>query len=267
MQDKEIWKDYGLPYTYVNDYRVQVSSHGNVKVFNKLNPEGRLVKENLQEGYPIVRMKLFKKRRKNVEERIQEFNREIQLIEQERRDVKKSELSNSEIFSQVERLNLERKKIIEQRSKYIKRTDKTRTINAHFLVHRAVAELFVEKQENAEIVIHKDFNKKNNHYSNLSWETKENSFARYGQNPVFKINKMKAELLGIKGKKRGFSKLDEKDVLLIKEKLRKGKTLRSIAQRFKVSDMQIHRIKSGENWAEVKTVAEIKNEQKIARKK
>jgi LysM repeat protein len=34
--------------------------------------------------------------------------------------------------------------------------------------------------------------------------------------------------------------------------LAKGDTLKKIATKFKVSDMQIHRIKIGENWGKVK---------------
>ena len=50
------------------------------------------------------------------------------------------------------------------------------------------------------------------------------------------------------------------DVLHIKEKLNKGATLRQLAKQFGVSDMQIYRIKSGENWSSVKTVRELKEE-------
>ena len=49
-----------------------------------------------------------------------------------------------------------------------------------------------------------------------------------------------------------WSKLSEAKVLVIKKMLAKGKTLREIADKYKVSDMQIHRIKTGENWSHVK---------------
>jgi uncharacterized protein YjcR len=40
---------------------------------------------------------------------------------------------------------------------------------------------------------------------------------------------------------------------MIKRKLLNGKTrLKMIAKQFGVSDMQIHRIKTGENWSHVK---------------
>lgn len=40
------------------------------------------------------------------------------------------------------------------------------------LVHRIVATVFVFNDGNMPIVNHKDFNKQNNHYSNLEWTTK-----------------------------------------------------------------------------------------------
>jgi hypothetical protein len=39
--------------------------------------------------------------------------------------------------------------------------------------------------------------------------------------------------------------------MLIKKKLNQGAKLKALAKTFKVSDMQISRIKSGENWAGV----------------
>ena len=55
--------------------------------------------------------------------------------------------------------------------------------------------------------------------------------------------------------------LEENDVLFIKSKLgKKGVTMKKLAHQFGVSEMQIHRIKTGENWSHVKTVSELKAE-------
>jgi DNA invertase Pin-like site-specific DNA recombinase len=48
------------------------------------------------------------------------------------------------------------------------------------------------------------------------------------------------------------AKLDIKKVKVIKQMLKEKKTLKAIAKKFGVSDMQIHRIKTKENWAHVK---------------
>ena len=48
------------------------------------------------------------------------------------------------------------------------------------------------------------------------------------------------------------TKLTAAKVKQIKTSLAKGKTLKELAVKFKVSDMQIYRIKTGENWGHIK---------------
>jgi methylphosphotriester-DNA--protein-cysteine methyltransferase len=52
------------------------------------------------------------------------------------------------------------------------------------------------------------------------------------------------------GPKLTVDKVKQIKVALFKSK--KQPTLKALAKRFRVSDMQIHRIKIGENWAHVK---------------
>ena len=253
----EIWKEYPLNCDFVTNYRIEVSNHGNVRTFNASAPAGRPLKGSLQEGYPIIRLKLFKPRTKSVLDKIAEFNLELKLISEQIKSTRKSDLGADKIFALVEKFKAEKLLITAKRSKYIKRTDKKRVVNHHFMVHRAVAELFLDKPEDADFVIHKDFKKDNNHVSNLEWMTKEDTYNRYSEIPQYKNKQRKS---GTKVRKRGSSKLQKSDILYIKEKLAQGKTLRSLALRFNVSDMQIHRIKTGENWSEVKTVSDLKSE-------
>lgn len=256
LRSTEIWKDYPLNFDYATDYRIEISSHGRVRSYNKAAPDGRLLKGSLQEGYPIIRLKFFKPRTQAVLAKIADFNTELKLISEQIKTVRKSKLGADKTFAMVEKLKAEKNLVIDQRSKYIKKTDKKRTVYFHFLVHRAVAELFLDKPEDAEIVIHKDFKKDHNHVSNLAWVSKEEAFRRYAELPH---NKIKVRGTGKNRRKKGSSKLQKTDVLYIKEKLAQGKTLRSLADRFNVSDMQIHRIKTGENWSEVRTVSELKS--------
>ncbi len=110
--------------------------------------------------------------------------------------------------------------------------------------HRIIALLFTEKREDQKFVIHLDFDKLNNKASNLKWVNKSEMFLHHKNNPK-KINR--------KGK-RTYSKLTEGRVKLIKKKIfdPKRKTrMRIIAKQFGISEMQLYRIKSGENWGSV----------------
>ena len=112
-------------------------------------------------------------------------------------------------------------------------------------VHRLVAELFLEREEDQKYVIHLDFDKENNRSWNLKWANKKEMFLHHRKNPK-KINR--------KGK-RTYSKLTEGRVRLIKKKIfdpNRKTRMRLIAKQFGISEMQLYRIKSGENWGEVK---------------
>ena len=115
-------------------------------------------------------------------------------------------------------------------------------------VHKIVAELFLENNANKTYVIHLDHNKVNNNVNNLKWATRAEM-----------INHNKSNPLVIKGKEKNkrlkpYSKLSEGKVKMIKRKLfdpNRRTRLRLIAKQFGVSEMQLHRIKTGENWGDV----------------
>ena len=115
-----------------------------------------------------------------------------------------------------------------------------------YLVHKIVASTFLEKQSpECTFVIHKDWKINNNMISNLEWVTREVNYARVmGHLNEFNKNNPK--------KRVPFSKLKVDDVKLIKAMLERGVKQNLIAKMFCVSEMQITRIKRGENWAEIK---------------
>jgi hypothetical protein len=109
-----------------------------------------------------------------------------------------------------------------------------------FLVHRLVAMHFI-KRTNAShrFVIHLDYNNGNNYFKNLKWATREQMEAHHRKNP--------------NPQKRGNQKLSVGIVKKIKQKIQEGKmTLKMIGDQFGITDMQVHRIKTGENWSYVK---------------
>ena len=111
--------------------------------------------------------------------------------------------------------------------------------------HRAVALVFLERAENQEYVIHLDFDKLNNQVSNLRWVNKTEMFLHHKKNPK------KIARFG----KITYSKLSEGRVKMIKKKIldpNRKTRMRLIAKQFGISEMQLYRIKSGENWGHVK---------------
>lgn len=262
--EEEIWKEYPINLNYENFFRIEISSWGRAKTFHSRAPEGNIVKGSLREGYPCLGgVKLFKKRPPKVASKIQEYNDRVDLMNREIKELLRlKDMPEDVVAQRLITVRAKRDALIQKRKKYIYKTDKERTINFHVLIHRAMAELFLERKEGDEVVIHKDFDKLNNNLDNLAWVTKEVSFARYGDSPAYqayiKSDKAKNSQKNIV---RNF-KLTKNDVLYIKEKLSQGKTLKELAHRFGVSDMQIYRIKIGENWSNVKTVAELKEESK-----
>jgi hypothetical protein len=113
-------------------------------------------------------------------------------------------------------------------------------------IHKLVAEHFITKDSYLQTyVIHLDFNKDNNHISNLLWVTRQTMFAHQKINPNYK---------------RGFisnAKLTEDDVMQLKLKLIKGENKpNSLAKEFGITHTQLNRIKKGENWAHIKVEME-----------
>ncbi len=125
---------------------------------------------------------------------------------------------------------------------WIKKKDKKITSSSY--AHRAVATLFIEKRIDQNFVIHLDFDKTNNVASNLKWANRVELNAHNKKNPVHK------KKLG----KRTYSKLTEGRVRMIKRKINdpnRKTRMRLIAKQFGISEMQLYRIKSGENWGSV----------------
>jgi hypothetical protein len=109
-----------------------------------------------------------------------------------------------------------------------------------YLIHRLVAEYFLRKPDRShKYVIHLNHKKDDNFFQNLKWVTYEKQIVhRQANNRANRI---------------GNFKLTAERVAIIKKRLANGKNrLKTLAKQFGVTDMQIHRIKTGENWGHVK---------------
>lgn len=125
------------------------------------------------------------------------------------------------------------------------RTKERNKVQHHFFFfHTLVAMHFCkQKSKNHSKIIFKDYKRTNLSASNLKWSTTEELNAHSMKSPRM----VKARKNPEKGRK-----INLQDVVKIKALIKKGKTLKEIAARFDISDMQVHRIKTGENWGHVK---------------
>ncbi len=113
----------------------------------------------------------------------------------------------------------------------------------NWYIHKLVAEVFIPKpDEQLEHVIHIDMNYNNNHTSNLKWVSKKELMKQQA-----KRNSKSFDRSIIRN-----SKLKEEDVAVLKALIQRGVTNVEIAKLFCISEMQVTRIKRGENWGHVK---------------
>lgn len=114
-----------------------------------------------------------------------------------------------------------------------------------YLVHKLTAEAFVSREsEDQTVVIHLDWNKRNNYYLNLKWVTREEAYRRMFDKYLDDYRKSGKIV-------RRNAKLKPEDVKLLKAMLRRGIKQNVIARLFAISEMQVTRIKRNENWAAV----------------
>ena len=116
-------------------------------------------------------------------------------------------------------------------------------------VHKLVAHYFLpEPKPDQTCVIHYDFDKLNNSMKNLQWATREEMFQHQDHNPRVQYAR-KNHPRRSKG-----PKLTVDQVKRLKKAIHnpdRKRTLKQIAQRYGISEMQLYRIKAGKDWAHV----------------
>jgi hypothetical protein len=117
-------------------------------------------------------------------------------------------------------------------------------------MHREVARAFCNKPSpKSKYVIHLNHDKGDNHFKNLKWANKD-EVSSHQQNSPEKIAYKIRQANRTQGLKLNIAK-----VKAIKDTLNNPKrklTFKQLAEKYKISEMTIYRIKSGENWARVK---------------
>jgi hypothetical protein len=125
--------------------------------------------------------------------------------------------------------------------------------NRYFFFYKLVAQYFIPKQsEEQTYVLHLDYVRNNDDINNLRWATRAEMLAHHKKSPhVIQSQKnVVAHNLKADGQK-----LTSTKVILIKKLLarpERNTRLKMIAKQFGVSEMQIRRIASGENWGHIK---------------
>lgn len=134
-----------------------------------------------------------------------------------------------------------------------KMTKGKKIVNRQLFVRKLVAENFLPKPKKDQVfVLLLDRNRTNNYVGNLKWATKEEMLAHMNKSPMViaarkKMNEEKNKL----GKGQ---KLTSSVVKIIKKKIQnpnRKTRMKIIAKQFGISEMQLYRIKSGENWGHV----------------
>lgn len=242
---KEKWKTvkFDFDFTPTNNYSLQVSNLGNLRSVNTTDGKTNIIKGSTVNGYNIIRLKFYKQRealgKRKLTTQLNEVIKEEQNLQQLQGGKNKKALNEQNL--KVDNLKKELTKAYEN-------DRKSRTVYWHALVHRLVAQYFVKKTSKKQtIVSHIDFNKNNNAAENIAWMTKEENLEHQKNNPHTKAALQKRKLE--KPDSFASSKLKLKQVVYIKKELSSNTTVKELAQKFKVSETQIRRIKSGENWS------------------
>lgn len=115
-----------------------------------------------------------------------------------------------------------------------------------FLLHRLVAETFLDNPENKPCVNHIDGNKQNNNVNNLEWVT-------YSENMKHAVRNNLNKTPGLKGELHPMHKLNKDQVIEIRKISASGMRNSEIARMFGVTKEQIGNIVSGKHWVNVGT--------------
>jgi len=126
----------------------------------------------------------------------------------------------------------------------------------HCFFYKLVAEYFIPKTCDEQVyVLHLDRNRANDYVDNLRWATKAEMVEHSKKSPyVIAAKKKQLAELNAKRKHQG-NKLNSTQVMLLKRRLtdpNRKTRLKIIAKQFGVTEMTLHRIKTGENWGHIK---------------
>ena len=137
--------------------------------------------------------------------------------------------------------------------RYKIRLKEAKYLYKHVFFYHLVAEAFLEKKSPDQThILHLDRNRANDFVGNLKWATKAEQMAHVKNSPM--VMEAKRKLVEHRIRSNG-NKLTVSQVILLKKKLldpNRRTRLKLLARQFKVSEMTLHRIRTGENWGHIK---------------
>lgn len=123
----------------------------------------------------------------------------------------------------------------------------------HAFLYKLVAEHFLHKpSEEHKHVIHLDHSRANDYVGNLKWVTRQEMLDHQKLSPAVIEAK---ERLAENNANRDGNKLTTTKVIMLKKQLadpNRKTRIKMLAKQFGISEMQVYRIKSGENWGHIK---------------
>ena len=255
FHDKEKWKPVELKSPFVEKYEILISNYGNVKRITLMTKLEKVLNQTFVEGYPSINLRSLMPITKKESDKFKDSQQEIAVLRNEIKQLNQrlaicdeEEPLYLELYYQlVDKHNCLDKTRKAYMIKY-KKMENKRKINFGNLVHRLVAIYFIEKpSENHNLVAHIDYDKLNNHHSNLQWMTREENVIHQKNSPYV----IKSKIIALQKPRITNSKLTVNQVMILKKRMNEGVSLRELAKRNKVTETQLLRIKRGENWGKI----------------
>ncbi|WP_394759433.1 HNH endonuclease [Flavobacterium sp.] len=253
--DEEVWKQIELKSPFIERYELWISNYGTIKRITFSSGIEKIVKPLLTEGYPSTNLMVLTPITEKESAKFIPAREEIAVLKLEIKNYTNELVSITEDIKYKAILNkIEGTEAILAKKKkdYLKKYQKAerkRKKTFGGLIHRFVAIYFIEKpSKDHNLVAHIDYDKLNNHHSNLKWMTREENATHQKSSPF--VIKSKAKVL-VNGGHRGNTKLTESQVMIIKKRINEGIALRELAKRHKITETQLLRIKRGINWGKV----------------
>lgn len=255
--DEEVWKEVNLTSPFMERYLLLVSNYGNLKKIDLTTNEEKTINQATTEGYPSFNFSVFLPHTEEETAYLTQARAEIASIKKEitllRRDLKTCDGKDARFYKISKAIDKTESSLETVKKKYnvkLRKIENGRRKIFGSLTHRIVALTFMEQPtKKHSFVAHLDFDKLNNHHSNLKWMTQKENTEHQQKSPH--VIKAKAIANINRPVRITRSKLTIHQVMVIKKQINEEVPLSKLAKRYNVSETQLLRIKRGINWANI----------------